>query len=139
MSGVQDVFWLNYQEDYLDQIEKITEVLGSPKIEDLDFVTRPEAKEFIMKLEKKKKVPFSKLYEGANPIALDLLEKMLTFNPKKRITIKECLEHPYFKELREPELEITASELFDWSFDEVELKKENLQKMIYEESLHFHP
>jgi mitogen-activated protein kinase 1/3 len=126
-------------EHYLDQIEKITEVLGSPKIEDLDFVTRPEAKEFIMKLEKKKKVPFSKLYEGANPIALDLLEKMLTFNPKKRITIKECLEHPYFKELREPELETTASELFDWSFDEVELKKENLQKMIYEESLHFHP
>ena len=103
-------------EHYLDQIEKITEVLGSPKIEDLDFVTRPEAKEFIMKL-----------------------EKMLTFNPKKRITIKECLEHPYFKELREPELETTASELFDWSFDEVELKKENLQKMIYEESLHFHP
>ena len=62
-------------------------------------------------------------------------QKMLTFHPKKRITIKECMEHPYFAEIRDPESEITAEKPFDWSFDEIELTKENLQKMIYEESL----
>ena len=31
-----------------------------------------------------------------------------------------------------------TSKVFDWSFDSVELTKENLQNMIYEESLFFH-
>ena len=125
-------------EHYLDQIQKITAVLGSPTAEDLDFISKPEAKEFILKLPKKSKKKFSDLDKGANPVALDLLEKMLTFHPKKRITIKECLEHPYFTDIRDQEAETTAEKPFDWSFDEVELTKENLQKMIYEESLNFH-
>ena len=125
-------------EHSLDQIQKITAVLGSPTAEDLDFISKPEAKEFILKLPKKSKKKFSDLYKGANPVALDLLEKMLTFHPKKRITIKECLEHPYFTDIRDQEAETTAEKPFDWSFDEVELTKENLQKMIYEESLNFH-
>ena len=123
---------------YLDQIEKITAILGSPKNDDLDFISKKEAKDFIMKFEKKNKIPFSKLYPGANPLALDLLEKMLTFHPKKRISIKECLSHPYFKDLRSDEFENVSKEIFDWSFDEMKLTKENLQKMIYEESLFFH-
>ena len=97
-----------------------------------------KTKENILKLPKKSKKKFSDLYKGANPVALDLLEKMLTFHPKKRITIKECLEHPYFTDIRDQEAETTAEKPFDWSFDEVELTKENLQKMIYEESLNFH-
>ena len=125
-------------EHYLDQIQKITGVLGSPTAEDLDFISKPEAKEFILKLPKKSKKKFSDLYKGANPVALDLLEKMLTFHPKKRITIKECLEHPYFTDIRDPEAETTAEKPFDWTFDEVELTKENLQKIIYKESLNFH-
>jgi mitogen-activated protein kinase 1/3 len=32
-------------------------------------------------------MPFTKLYPHANPLAVDLLEKMLVFNPKKRITV----------------------------------------------------
>ena len=64
---------------------------------------------------------------------------MLTFHPKKRISVKDCLNHPYFKDLRSDETEIVSKEKFDWSFDDLTLTKENLQKMIYEESLYFHP
>lgn len=64
---------------------------------------------------------------------------MLNFNPHKRYTVEQCISHPYFEGLHNPEEEPVCSTPFDWSFDECELTKENLQMLIYEESLHFHP
>ncbi len=123
---------------YLDQIQKIISVLGTPKNDDLEFITKIEAKEFLMKLVKRTKQTWSSLFPNANPVALDLLGKMLTFNPKKRYTVDQCISHPYFEGLHDPEQEPISSKVFDWSFDSVELTKENLQNMIYEESLYFH-
>ena len=37
---------------------------------------------------------------------LDLLEKMVCYNPDDRINGKQALKHPYFKELREQEKKI---------------------------------
>ena len=123
---------------YLDQIQKIIAVTGTPKMEDLDFIHKKEAKEFFLKLVKRTKLTWSSLFPNANPIALDLLEKMLTFNPTKRYTVDQCLSHPYFEGLHDPEQEPITTTPFDWTFDAVELTKENLQSMIYDESLYFH-
>ena len=123
---------------YLDQIQKIVAVTGTPKMEDLDFIKKKEAKEFFLKLVKRTKLTWSSLFPNANPIALDLLEKMLTFNPKKRYTVDQCISHPYFEGLHDPEQEPITTSPFDWSFDDVELTKENLQSMVYDESLYFH-
>ena len=107
-------------------------------MEDLDFIKKKEAKEFFLKLVKRTKLTWSSLFPNANPIALDLLEKMLTFNPKKRYTVDQCMSHPYFEGLHDPEQEPITTAPFDWSFDAVELTKENLQSMIYDESLYYH-
>lgn len=124
---------------YLDQIQKIISVLGSPSPDDLEFITNPEAKEFVLvKLAKRTRQPFSHLFSKSNPVALDLLSKMLVFNPNKRYTIEQCISHPYFETLHIPEEEPIASSPFDWKFDEIELTKDTLQTMIYEESLSFH-
>lgn len=123
---------------FLEQMQKIISVLGTPSTEDLEFLTKQEPKDYLKKLAKRTKQQFSSLFPDANPVALDLLDKMLIFNPKKRFTAEQCLSHPYFEGLHDPELEPIASSLFDWSFDDKELAKEQLQKMIYEESKHFH-
>jgi len=125
-------------DNYLDQIQKITSVIGSPSKEDLSFISKKEAKDFVLKLPQKKPKGFSSLFPKSNPLALDLLSKMLVFNPDKRATIEECIAHPYFKGLYDS-AEPLADTHFDWSFDDLKLTKENLQKMVYEESLHFHP
>lgn len=38
-----------------------------------------------------------KLHELAVPEALDLVAKLLTFDPVQRISAKEALNHPFFK------------------------------------------
>lgn len=32
---------------------------------------------------------------------IDLIQQLLTYDPEKRISAKQALKHPYFKELRE--------------------------------------
>jgi mitogen-activated protein kinase 1/3 len=123
---------------YLDQIQKIIAVTGTPKMEELDFIQKKEAKEFFLKLVKRTKLTWTSLFPNANPIALDLLEKMLTFNPKKRYTVDQCISHPYFEGLHDPDQEPITTSKFDWTFDAVKLTKENLQSMIYDESLYYH-
>jgi len=39
-----------------------------------------------------------------DPLGLDLLEKMLTYEPSRRISAKEALSHPYFNDLEKSEL-----------------------------------
>ena len=92
-----------------------------------------------MKLPKRTKLQFNSLFPKANPIALDLLAKLLVFNPKKRNTVEQCISHPYFEGLHNPEEEPISDVPFDWKFDDVELTKENLQSMVYDEALKFHP
>lgn len=41
--------------------------------------------------------------------ALDLLDRMLTFNPDKRITIEESLAHPYLEQYYDPADEVHYS------------------------------
>ena len=38
--------------------------------------------------------------------ALDLLERLLTFNPKKRILVEEALAHPYLAQYYDPADEV---------------------------------
>ena len=109
-------------DDYIHQLQIISDVLGTPADEDLEFVTSDKARRFMKSQAFKQKVPFSKLYpvapEGsANPLALDLLEKMLQFNPSKRIDVKAAMQHPYLESLHNPDDEPECKEEFDFSFE----------------------
>jgi len=44
------------------------------------------------------KQPLNLLFSAASPVALDLLGRCLTFEPRKRISAKEALHHAYFFE-----------------------------------------
>ena len=46
-----------------------------------------------------------------NPLAIDLLEKMLIYNPEKRIKPFDALAHPYFDEIRKESFKIDGKKL----------------------------
>jgi mitogen-activated protein kinase 1/3 len=48
---------------------------------------------------------------------LDLLEKLLAFNPAKRITVEDALRHPYLEPYHDPDDEPTAPPIPDEFFD----------------------
>lgn len=59
-----------------------------------------------MSLPHKPKQAWNRLYPHADPKALDLLDKMLTFNPHKRITVEQSLAHPYLEQYYDPADEV---------------------------------
>lgn len=46
--------------------------------------------------------------------ALDLLDKMLTFNPHKRIEVEEALAHPYLEQYYDPTDEVRRWRMTAW-------------------------
>lgn len=123
--------------DYLEQIQRIIAILGTPTAEELSYISNDSALKFVKGLPKRTKQNWENLYPDSNPVGLDLLSKMLTFNPDDRYTMEECLAHPYFEGLHNSEDEPVAPELFDWSWDDFHLTKEKLQSMVYDEAVSY--
>ncbi|ETW78215.1 mitogen-activated protein kinase-like protein [Heterobasidion irregulare TC 32-1] len=125
--------------DYHHQLSIILDILGTPSIDDFYAITSQRSREYLRALPFRKQKPFSQLFPEANPLAIDLMEKCLTFSPKKRIDVSEALKHPYLESYHDPDDEPIADPLdpsfFD--FDSAEpLGKEELKVLIYKEITH---
>lgn len=126
-------------DDYIHQLKLIVSALGSPSPDDMDFIKSSRARAFIEKQTGQPKTPWSTLFPKANAQALDLLDKMLAFNPDKRITVDEALKHPYVSSLHSEEDEPLCEAHFDFSFENQTLDKPTLQRLMFEQTLAFHP
>jgi serine/threonine protein kinase len=45
---------------------------------------------------------FSDIYPNATPKAVSLLEQLLLFDPDRRLTVEQCLSHPFLDTLHDP-------------------------------------
>lgn len=98
-----------------------------------------QARSYLQSLPFKPKIPWTRLYPNADPKALDLLEKMLTFNPHSRINVEDALAHPYLDQYYDPADEPVALEPFKFEMELDDLPKEKLKSLIYEETGNFEP
>ena len=48
------------------------------------------------------------MFPDASHLAIDLMEKMLQFNPERRITVEQALAHPYLAQMHDPASELSA-------------------------------
>eukprot|EP01123_Difflugia_compressa_P015764 TRINITY_DN907_c0_g3_i1.p1 TRINITY_DN907_c0_g3~~TRINITY_DN907_c0_g3_i1.p1 ORF type:complete len:329 (-),score=45.89 TRINITY_DN907_c0_g3_i1:125-1111(-) len=91
----------------MNQIDRIIEVTGRPSKEDVDAIQSEFASQMLDNLpEPAAARGLESLYPNADSDAIDLLQKLLMFNPDKRINIEETLEHPYVAQFHNPEEEI---------------------------------
>lgn len=81
------------------QMDFILDTLGIPSTDVVEELGTKMAQEYVQTHpHAKPQTPLkSMLPDGIDDLALDLLTNMLAFSPKKRFTVKQCLDHPYFE------------------------------------------
>jgi mitogen-activated protein kinase 1/3 len=75
-------------DDYLDQVQRVIGVLGTPSEDDMEFISNPAARRYITRLPKKARANWKEIHPNASDLATDLLDKMLVFKPTKRWTVE---------------------------------------------------
>uniref|UniRef100_H3B0Y7 mitogen-activated protein kinase n=1 Tax=Latimeria chalumnae TaxID=7897 RepID=H3B0Y7_LATCH len=80
----------------INQIEKIMDVVQPPSQEDILSINSEYGASVIQRMMTRQRTLFEDLLpDSTPPDALDLLKRLLAFNPDKRLTAEEALEHPY--------------------------------------------
>ena len=114
-----------------DQLNMIFDVLGSPTEEECSFVTDAKALEYLKAFALRKRIDFSERYKAAKPEAIDFLNKLLVFNPFFRLTIEECLNHPYLAPVKDLSQEIVATQPVKLHFESEGLQDEDRLKELF--------
>ncbi|KAK9940291.1 hypothetical protein M0R45_016959 [Rubus argutus] len=125
--------------DYVQQLSLITELLGSPEDSNLGFLRSENAKKYVKQLPHVPKQPFAQKFPNVSPVAIDLAEKMLVFDPSKRITVEEALNHPYLSSLHTINEEPICPSPFVFDFEQASLDEEDIKELVWRESLRFNP
>lgn len=119
--------------DRMDQLNVIFSVIGTPKEEDVEHLG--DVKNYLQGLASKPAKNLSLIFPIASPEAVDLLSKMLEFNPEKRISVKAALEHPFLASVRaefqtpEPVSNITIPSLGE----NTKIDKEGVKLLLFKE------
>jgi serine/threonine protein kinase len=103
--------------DRSDQLNVIFEVIGTPSEEDMEFITDKNGILYLKSIKPKPKKNLKQKFPGSSDDALDVLDKMLQFNPRKRITVNLALEHPFFAEVRSRSKEVEAEFSLGFEFE----------------------
>lgn len=132
----------------LNQLDRILELTGRPSPEDIEAIQSSLAGTMLEALPQTKTKPLHEFFPTASDEALDLLKKLLCFNPNKRLTAEQALEHPYVSEFHnsddEPSCErviqiaiddntkFSIREYRDKLYQEIMKKKKEQRKIILE-------
>ncbi|ETO28511.1 hypothetical protein RFI_08620 [Reticulomyxa filosa] len=108
----------------VDQLVEIIKVLGTPTRREIAAMNPNYTYSNFPTV---KPLSWSAVFEGITydsqvvpNDAIDLLSKFLIFTPSERLTAFDALAHPYFDELRSPDLEFGPN-LFNFTQDEIEV------------------
>ncbi|KAM4698034.1 mitogen-activated protein kinase 7 [Rhinophrynus dorsalis] len=124
--------------NYIHQLQLIMTVLGTPSSQVIRAIGAERVRAYIQSLPSRQPVPWTSLYPQGGRKALDLLSKMLRFDPRERISVREALRHPFLSKYHDPDDEPECVPAFDFGFDKQVLTKEQIKEAIVAEIDSFH-
>ncbi|KAJ1020060.1 hypothetical protein NDA16_004340 [Ustilago loliicola] len=129
--------------DYHQQLSLILDVLGTPTLEEFHNINSRRSRDYIRSMPLRKRRDFHQLFPKASPEAIDFLQKTLTFDPRNRLTVEECLQHPYLSAYHDPDDEPGAPRLdpdfFYFDMQKESITKEDLRKELWYQVQEFQP
>lgn len=87
----------------VDQINRIHKVLGTPSPEIINKFRTKGSSHISLDFPESKGMGIPQLIPHASPDCIDLIVKLLKYDAAERISARETMRHPYFKECREAE------------------------------------
>ena len=93
-------------DDEIDQVNKINYILGSPPDDLYQKFVKNSAHRDQFCFENQKGTGLNKYLGHINPKIVDLINKMLAYDPDERLTAKQCLNHECFRDLLEQDLKM---------------------------------
>ncbi|XP_035832492.1 mitogen-activated protein kinase 9 isoform X2 [Helianthus annuus] len=123
------------------QLDLMTDLLGTPSSESITRIRNEKARRYLSNMRKKPPVPFAHKFPNVDPLALRLLQRLLSFDPKDRPSAQEALADPYFQGLANVEREPSTHAIskLEFEFERRKLAKDDVRELIYREILEYHP
>mmetsp|Transcript_1721 Transcript_1721/g.3892 ORF Transcript_1721/g.3892 Transcript_1721/m.3892 type:complete len:173 (-) Transcript_1721:39-557(-) len=123
-----------------DMLNKIFNIIGTPADAEIVELDREDSKKYLRCFEKRQGTGLQPKFPHVEPGSLDILEKMLKFSPRCRLSVPAALDHPLFAGIRDESRETTAPGLVVLDFErEKDLPESMLRENFYREIKKYHP
>ena len=117
----------------LNQLHVMVEKIGSPTEVDLAGITSIKQRKFMKSIPHRPMVDWEVLVKHGTKAEIDLIKKMLTWDPSKRISADEAIEHPYFNRLHDPFDEPVTYPIDEFNFEHGHVTMSQMKKYIWDE------
>ncbi|KAJ0399005.1 hypothetical protein P43SY_008325 [Pythium insidiosum] len=122
--------------DFMDQLTRVFKVVPIPVTDERGYAIEKDALKFLQSLPPTPENAMERLFKSGPPLALDLMKKLLCFNPRQRISADEALAHPFFDGVKEEWGEIAELKLghsLEFAFEQQSLPLATLRQFICDE------
>ncbi|CAJ0596856.1 unnamed protein product [Cylicocyclus nassatus] len=86
----------------INQIERIMNTIARPSRADIESIGSHYAVSVLDKMPQRPRKTLETMITCNNPHALDLIHRLLIFAPHRRLTVEQCLVHPYVLQFHNP-------------------------------------
>jgi mitogen-activated protein kinase 15 len=94
------------------------EITGRPSQEDIEAIQSSLATTMLESLPPSKPKSLNEIFPTASEDAVDLLDRLLQFNPEKRLSAEEALEHPYVSQFHNEDDEPVCRKIINITMDD---------------------
>lgn len=93
----------------MDQLERVVAFTGMPTQDEIDSLNSPMCQTMLSNLTfSRPRMILEEKLPKASPEAIDLIKRLCSFDPKKRPSAVDCLDHPYLSQFHSEAREVSS-------------------------------